>query len=165
MPASPIIDLADINLEKPVFDKEEILRNNPQRCEFEQLDSIFHIDYETNTAVGAKLQTENEFWVKGHIPGNPLMPGVMMLEMAAQLCSFYYHKKIENDPKGKETQKKFFGFGGVDKVKFRGTVPPGSMLFMICKNVIAKSRIAVFECQGFVNGKMVFEGNITGAIF
>lgn len=160
MPANLIVEPGAIDLAKALFGKGEINRYNPQRYEFEQLDGILILDFDKKIAVGYKLQKADEFWVKGHIPGRPLMPGVLMTEMGAQLCSFYYHKCPDVQAEGK-----FFGFGGLDKVKFRGAVVPGDTLIMAVRNIDRRSRMAVFESQGFVNNKLVYEGLITGVIF
>jgi 3-hydroxyacyl-[acyl-carrier-protein] dehydratase len=84
------------------------------------------------------------------------MPGVLMLEAAAQLCTYYY-KKITQD-------ERFLGFGGIDKVKFRGKVVPGDKLILIAKNIELRSRRAIFDTQGVVDGKLVFEGVIIGMV-
>tara|TARA_R110000850_G_scaffold30703_1_gene84816 strand:- start:953 stop:1432 length:480 start_codon:yes stop_codon:yes gene_type:complete len=159
MASPPILELATINLDEVAVSKEEILKLNAQRDEFEQLDKVISIDIEQGLAVGIKKQTHEEFWTRGHIPGRPIMPGVLMIEMAAQLCSIIFHMKF--DPDG----KRFFGFGGVNNVKFRGSVEPGSDLLMIARTKKLSSRIAVFETQGFVDGKMIFEGDVTGIAF
>ena len=159
MASPPILDLATINMDEVAVSKEEILKLNPQRDEFEQLDRLISIDLELGLAVRIKKQSPEEFWTRGHIPGRPIMPGVLMIEMAAQLSSIIFHLKL--DPAG----EKFFGFGGVNNVKFRGSVEPGCDLLMIAKAKKVSSRIAVFESQGFVEGKMVFEGDITGIVF
>ena len=57
---------------------------------------------------------------------------------------------------------KFFGFGGIDKVKFRGQVLPGDKLIIIAKNKELRARRAIFDTQGITNGKLVFEGKIIG---
>ena len=158
MPALPIVDPATINTEDVAVTKEEILQLNAQRDEFEQLDRLISIDLEEGLAVGIKAQTPDEFWTRGHIPGRPIMPGVLMIEMAAQISSLIFHLKTES--KG----EKFFGFGGVNKVKFRGSVEPGCDLVMVVKAKALRSRMAVFEAQGFVGEKMVFEGEVTGVV-
>ena len=158
MASKPILDLATINLDEVAVSKEEILKLNAQRDEFEQLDRLISLDLELGLAVGIKKQTSEEFWTRGHIPGRPIMPGVLMIEMAAQLSSVMYHLKFNT------AGKKFFGFGGVNNVKFRGSVEPGCDFIMIAKTKKLSSRIAVFESQGFVNGKMVFEGDVTGIV-
>jgi len=158
MASAPIIDVNTLNLSQVIYGKEDILKCNPQRYEFEQLDSILTMNLETGIAAGCKVQKPDEFWIRGHIPGNPLMPGVLMIEMAAQVCSIFFHKKFGNE------SKKFFAFGGVDKIKFRGFVRPGDTLIMVIRAINLRSRYAVYESQGFANGKMVFEGEITGVI-
>ena len=60
---------------------------------------------------------DDEFWVRGHIPGRPIFPGVLMIETAAQLVGYYAMSKMPSQG--------FLGFGGVEDVKFRGTVVPG----------------------------------------
>ncbi|MEX2580785.1 MAG: 3-hydroxyacyl-ACP dehydratase FabZ family protein [Verrucomicrobiales bacterium] len=158
MASQPIVDPATIITENVAVAKDEILELNAQRDEFEQLDRLVSLDLEEGLAVGIKTQRPEEFWTKGHIPGRPIMPGVLMIEMAAQISSVIYHLKF------KTGGKKFFGFGGVNKVKFRGSVEPGSDLLMVVKAKALRSRMAVFEAQGFVDGKMVFEGEVTGIV-
>jgi 3-hydroxyacyl-[acyl-carrier-protein] dehydratase len=158
MASQPILDLASINLNDVAVSKEEILAVNAQRDEFEQLDRLITLDLEQGLAVGIKTQTPGEFWTRGHIPGRPIMPGVLMIEMAAQVSSVIYHLKFNT------AGTKFFGFGGVSNVKFRGSVEPGSDLIMVVRAKALRSRMAVFEAQGFVDGKMVFEGEVTGLV-
>ncbi len=158
MASAPFLDLETLNLNEVAVSKEEIFKVNPQRDEFEQLDHLISIDLEDGTAVGIKSQTPDEFWTRGHIPGRPIMPGVLMIEMAAQISSVIYHLKFETGG------KKFFGFGGVNNVKFRGSVEPGSDLIMVVRAKALRSRMAIFEAQGFVDGKMVFEGEVTGLV-
>lgn len=158
MASEPFLDPANLNLNDVAVSKEEIFKVNPQRDEFEQLDRIILIDLEAGMAVGIKTQTPEEFWTRGHIPGRPLMPGVLMIEMAAQISSVIYHLKFETGG------KKFFGFGGVNNVKFRGSVEPRDDLIMVVRAKALRSRMAIFEAQGFVDGKMVFEGEVTGLV-
>jgi 3-hydroxyacyl-[acyl-carrier-protein] dehydratase len=157
--ASPqILDPSSIDLAQVAVTKEEILALNAQRDEFEQVDRLISLDLEAGLAVGIKSQRPDEFWTRGHIPGRPLMPGVLMIEMAAQISSAIYHLKFQTGG------KKFFGFGGVNLVKFRGTVEPGQDLIMVVRAKALKSRMAIFEAQGFVDGRLVFEGEVTGIV-
>lgn len=158
MASQAILDPGTVDPDKVAVSKEEILGLNAQREEFEQVDRLVSLDLEQGLAVGIKRQTPEEFWTRGHIPGRPIMPGVLMIEMAAQISSVIYHLKF------KTGGKKFFGFGGVNKVKFRGSVEPGCDFLMVVKAKTLRSRIAVFEAQGFVDGKMVFEGEVTGIV-
>ena len=158
MASQPILDLTTVDIDEAAVSKEEILELNAQREEFEQVDRLISLDLEEGLAVGIKKQTADEFWTRGHIPGRPIMPGVLMIEMAAQISSVIYHLKFNTGG------KKFFGFGGVNKVKFRGSVEPGCDFLMVVKAKKLRSRIAVFEAQGFVDSKMVFEGEVTGIV-
>jgi len=158
MASPPILDPSTLLTENVAVTKAEILALNAQRDEFEQVDRLILLDLEKGLAVGIKTQRPDEFWTRGHIPGRPIMPGVLMIEMAAQISSVMYHLKFETGG------KKFFGFGGVNHVKFRGSVEPGNDLLMVVRAKTLRSRIAIFEAQGFVDGKMVFEGEVTGIV-
>jgi len=154
MPPKPLIDLSTIDLSRIVAGPDEIRRCNPQRYEMEQLHGILHFSLEEGVAVGFKDVRPDEFWVRGHIPGRPLMPGVLICEAAAQLCSYYFRLALPMD--------KFLGFGGMEEVKFRGAVVPGDRLILIAKKADLNPRKATFNCQAFVGTRMVYEGTIIG---
>jgi 3-hydroxyacyl-[acyl-carrier-protein] dehydratase len=154
MPSTLLIDLATLDLDRVLMPIEEIRRYNPHRFEMEQLSAVVHLDRASGRIVAFKDVRDDEFWVRGHIPGRPLLPGVLMLEAAAQMCSLYY-KVVQEDPR-------FLGFGGVDGVKFRGQVVPGDRLYLLGQAVEIRSRRAVFDTQGVVAGRLVFEARITG---
>ena len=155
MPPRIVIDTSQLDLDNPEISIEEIRAVNPQRHEMEQLTAIVKFDEEQRIIVGLKDVRGDEFWVRGHIPGRPLMPGVLMCECAAQLCSYYFTRVTGTD--------KFIGFGGMDKVKFRGQVVPGDRLIMIARCIeMREPRLALFETQGVVDGKLVYEGVVTG---
>lgn len=154
MPPTLLCDLDEIDLEDVEADPEDIRRMNPQRHEMEQLDGILHYDPDEEVVVGYKDVEENEFWERGHIPGNPLLPGVLMCEAAAQLCSYYYGRNQGAD--------QFLGFAGMQDVKFRAPVTPGQKLILIAKNTEMRSRRATFDTQGVVDGRVVFQAEITG---
>ena len=158
MPTPPLVDLGKIDPSKTVADIEAIRQANPQRFEMEQLSRICYLDIEAGEVAGVLDVDEAPFWARGHLPERPLMPGVVMLEAAAQLCSFFVRRVY--DPK--EYGERFFGFGGIDGVKFRGTVFPGQSLLVVGKRLEIRSRRAVFDTQGYVEGSMVFEAKITG---
>ena len=95
--------------------------------------------------------------MRGHMPGYALMPGVIMCEAAAQLCSFFCgHVGISGEG--------FVGFGGMEDVRFRGQVRPGDRLVLVAKATRLHRRQPLFECQGFVEGNMVFHAKIIGVI-
>jgi len=154
MAADPIVPKDRWNLEQVLFGPDEIRKTNLQRFEMEQLDAITLLDTAAQEIAGYKDVRSDEFWVRGHIPGRPLLPGVIMIEAMAQLTSFYIGRAVPDIG--------FIGFGAVDGVKFRGTVVPGQRLVLIGKAVSIRSRMAIFDEQGWVDGKLVVEARITG---
>jgi 3-hydroxyacyl-[acyl-carrier-protein] dehydratase len=155
MPPAAMVDPATIDTSHALYDLDAIRAGNPQRFEMEQLTAIVHVDTDENLIVGYKDVRQDEFWVRGHMPDYPLMPGVLMCEAAAQLCSFYCHL-IELLKDG------FIGFGGMEDVRFRGQVRPGDRLVVMAKASRIHRRQTQFETQGFVDGNMVFHGRIIG---
>jgi 3-hydroxyacyl-[acyl-carrier-protein] dehydratase len=155
MPPALILDLSKLDLNALAFDKEAILKHNPQRYEMQHLDGIIMCDKDQHLIVGFKDVTPNEFWVRGHIPGRPLMPGVIMIEAAAQLTSFYYKEIVG--------YKGFVGFAGVTDTSFRATVEPGTRLYLVAKGLKIRSRLFVCQVQGIANGNLVFDTTISGA--
>ncbi len=152
-----LLDLAEIDFNRVVADQDEIRRYNPQRFEMEQLTAICFDDYERNICAGYKDITENEFWVRGHMPDMPLMPGVLICESAAQLCSYFAHKhRLLGDCK-------VVGFGGLEDVRFRDPVRVGDRLIIVCKMVkVRPGAIIVCRFQAFVRGALVADGKIKG---
>jgi 3-hydroxyacyl-[acyl-carrier-protein] dehydratase len=156
MPPPTLYDLSSIDFSRPVFDIEAIRRLNPQRNQMEQLSAIVFVDTENHGIVGYKDVTDNEFWVTGHMPGFPLMPGVIMCEAAAQLASFYAqkYKLLGGD---------FVGFGGMDEIRFRGPIFPDCRLILLARlTSLRPGRRATFEFQGLVEDRMVFTGSMIG---
>ena len=146
----------DLDFDNPLYGIEEIRKVNPQRHEMEQLTAVLHVDRETNGVVGYKDVTDQEFWVRGHMPDFPMMPGVVLCECAAQLAGFYARKYqiLAGD---------FLGFGCMSDVRFRAPVFPGSRLILMAKVLSVRvGRRAEFAFQGFVDGRMVFSGTMIG---
>jgi len=155
MPAPLLFDLSQIELnKKPVFDKQQILNVNQQNYEMQQLDGVLWFEKEQRLVLGYKDVTEDEFWVRGHIPARPVMPGVIMVESAAQLLSFFV-KKVYGVPG-------FIGFLGIDKTKFRAQVAPGKRLYLLGKITKFGRRKFTAYVQGVVDDKMVFETEVSG---
>ena len=157
MPPAALIDPATVDATRVLVDREGIRLGNRQRYEMEQLDGIAMLDREAQLIVGFKDVKADEFWVRGHMPDYPLMPGVLICEAAAQLCSYYCHW-VDMVGDG------FIGFGGMEDVRFRGVVRVGDRLIIAAKAHRLHRRQTIFDTQGFVGDNMVYHARIIGVI-
>ena len=121
----------------------------------EQLDAIVYVDREQHLIVGYKDVRPDEFWVRGHMPGYPLLPGVLMCEAAAQLCSYYIVTHGLH-------AGRLIGFGGLENVRFRGRSGRATGCVLVAKGVALHRRQTIFNVQGFVGTTMVFHADIIG---
>lgn len=155
--ASPLmVNLDELDQTRVEFPIEEIRRYIPQRFELEQLSGVFKILPEEQIGVGYRDVRHDEFWVRGHIPGRPLFPGILMLEGGAQLSTLLFKVLSGDDP------NRFLGFGGLEKVRFRGVVAPGDRLILMARMIEARTRRCRFDVQGSVDGRLVFDGQVIG---
>ncbi|ELR99231.1 3-hydroxyacyl-ACP dehydratase FabZ [Gloeocapsa sp. PCC 73106] len=140
-----------------MFTIEEIQKSLPHRYPFALVDRI--IEYVPGEkAVGLKNVSINEEYFQGHIPGRPLMPGVLMIEAMAQVGGIVLVKMpgMEN---------KFFGFAGIEKVRFRLPVVPGDQLIMTVELLsLKRNRIAKMQGEGRVDGKLAVQGEMLFAV-
>jgi len=151
-----IVDPDLLDFENPIADIEAIRSLNPQRHEMEQLTAILHEDKDRHVCAAYIQTSMDSFWVRGHMPGMPLMPGMLMIEAAAQLASFFTQR---HDLLGAE----MVGFGGVDNVKFRGVVLPGDRLILMVRLLKSRrNRMIVAQFQGVVDGQIVCDGELKG---
>jgi 3-hydroxyacyl-[acyl-carrier-protein] dehydratase len=137
-----------------IYDTSAVEQVNPHRYEMRLLDGIVYFDTEQGLIVGYKDTSPDDFWVRGHIPGRPLMPGVLMVEAAAQLASFAA-KKIT-------AEERFIAFGGIENVKFRAQISPGDRLYLLGKFLERRPRRFKLAAQGVSNGQLVFQAVIIG---
>jgi 3-hydroxyacyl-[acyl-carrier-protein] dehydratase len=151
-----IVDPSQIDMNNVIADIVEIRKWNSQRYEMEQLTAIVLEDLERKVCVGYKDVTHDEFWVRGHMPGMPLMPGVIMLEAAAQMCSYFVHK---HDLMGSA----MMGFGGLQDIRFREPVIPGDRLILMCElTKLRRGRMIVSRFEGVVRQSLVVDGILKG---
>lgn len=154
MPPPLLADLGAIDLTKTCLDRDEIYRRLPHRYEFMLLDGVCHIDEEKKLIVAYHDVKPDHWWVRAHVPGRPLLPGVLMLEMAAQVSAVM--AKLVGGFDG------FIAFGGVDRCKFRETVSPPARFYLLSAGTEYRKRRIVSDTQGVVEGRMIFEARITG---
>jgi 3-hydroxyacyl-[acyl-carrier-protein] dehydratase len=151
----PFIDLATIDLTRVVADRDAIYKVLPHRGEMELLTAIVYLDKSAQIMVGYKDLGTDEFWCRGHFPGLPVMPGVLMCEAAAQLCAYFALSQGI-------VSGKIMGLGGIENTRFRRTVKPGERLVMVGKGVRVRPRLTQIAVQGFVGDELAFHTEVLG---
>ncbi len=138
------------------FGIDRITEVLPHRYPFLLVDRIVSVDYETNRAVGYKNVTTNESFFQGHFPGNPVMPGVLILEAMAQTGAACILQKPMYDGKT-------LYFMGADDVQWRRMVRPGDRLVFEVEGLRLRSRFGKFEGVARVDGEPAAEAVLTYA--
>lgn len=136
--------------------KEEIKEIIPQREPFLMIDEVEEYT-PGESAIAYKYVNEEEWYFKGHFPGNPIMPGVLITESLAQTGAIAILSVEEN--KGKNAL-----FGGIDKMRFKKMVVPGDKLKLEVKIIKQKGPIGVGEAIATVEDKLVAKGELTFAV-
>ena len=141
-----------------VDDIKSIMEMLPHRYPFLLVDRVVAFD----SGVGIKAYknvTFNEGFFQGHFPGQPIMPGVLILEALAQAGGIFVVKTMGVDSSGK-----LFLFTGIDGVKIRRPVVPGDRLNMEASVIRRKMNIWKMQGRATVDGELVAEGIFTAAV-
>ena len=140
-----------------VFDINAIKKILPHRYPFLLVDKItdFKID---ESVVGVKNVTTNEPFFEGHFPGQPVMPGVLIIEAMAQTGGIMLLNGVENPG------DKLVFFMSINNAKFRKPVVPGDQLVFELKMVNRKSKICTMSGKAFVDGQLVAEADLMASI-
>jgi len=157
MPPKYLFDISGIDLDRILHDQGAIRQCNPQRGDMEHLNAVVYVDPSHDRLIGFKDVTSEEFWVHSHVPGRPLLPGVLMIEAAAQAASFYMRKYLGWNG--------FVGFNGVESCKFRQQVVPPCRMYLLAQKAWDRHRRFCCDVQGIVAGNLVFETQIIGSQF
>ena len=104
--------------------------------------------------VGIKNVTFNEPFFQGHFPGNPVMPGVLIVEAMAQVGAVLLLRRVP------DREKKLVYFAGIDKARFRRPVTPGDQLRFEVEVLKLRSRSARLRGEAFVDGVLVAEAEL-----
>ena len=142
------------NQEKSM-DIKAILNNLPHRSPFLLIDKV--VDYTRNEHIRAvKNVTMNEHFFQGHFPGNPIMPGVLILESMAQAGAVLgFVSSDDSTP-----DNSLFYFAGINNARFKKPVVPGDTLVMDVTRIKQKRSIVIFEATAKVDGQVVCSAEI-----
>jgi len=151
-----LVDLHDVDLQAVRYTQPEIYAYLPHRYEFMLLDGICHVDAAARTLVAYGNVRADGWWARGHVPGRPIFPGALMLEMAGQATALL--AKLTYEP----ARDVFIAFGGVDDCKFRESVQPPARLYLLSVLGEMRSRRITARTQGVVDGRVIFEAGIAG---
>ncbi|MEE4281134.1 MAG: 3-hydroxyacyl-ACP dehydratase FabZ [Pseudomonadales bacterium] len=124
----------------------ELFSYLPHRYPFLLIDRV--VELEVGESIrGYKNITVNEELFNGHFPGQPIFPGVLILEAMAQLSGVLAFETKDKRPADGVN----YLFGGVEKARFRRPVIPGDRLDMVSKIIADRSRMMKFECSAYVD--------------
>ena len=135
------------------MNREELKKIMPHREPMLLLDEASHIDDVHGT--GSYTVRGDEFFLQGHYPGNPIVPGVILCEMMAQCaCSVLGQKLADGTPY----------FTGLDKVRIRNKVVPNDTFVIKVALANQKGTFYFIDCEGHVNGKLCISGSFSFAV-
>lgn len=135
------------------FGREAIEQILPHREPFLLIDEVLDLR-PGEGAVARKTVRADEWYLSGHFPGRPVMPGVLIVEAMAQCSAIIFLLDLP------DREKKLFMFGGVDKARFRKPVVPGDQLIMECEVLQRRSSTARVKGVARVNGNVVADAEM-----
>lgn len=146
------VKAVDYQAVRPQMDVTAIQKILPHRYPFMLVDKIIELE-EQKRIVGIKNVTINDYFFRGHFPGRPVMPGVLIVEAMAQTAGILILCR-------KESAGKLAYFMGIDNVRFRKTVVPGDQLVIEVEAVRLKSKTGMVHARSLVEGKLVAEAEL-----
>lgn len=149
-----LFELDGIDLSRRLLSRADLERLNPHRGDMALLDWIVWHAPDYTRGVALKHTRQDEFWVKGHFPGRPMYPGVLMIESGAQLAVYLYNARLD--------APRVAAFTRIDHAVFRAPVVPGDDLYILCQEIKWTRRGFTCDVQGLVGEKVAFEARVQG---
>jgi 3-hydroxyacyl-[acyl-carrier-protein] dehydratase len=153
---SLLFPLEGINTDEVLVPWEAIGKLIPHRGEMLLLDYVAWMDEGLSRAVAVKKLRHDEFWVHGHFPGNPIMPGALLVEAGSQLALYLANRKVVEPALGL--------FLRIENARFRTMIGPGEELVLLCKEIQQARNIFSYDVQGVVRNRIVFDSRIVGKL-
>ena len=138
-----------------LMEKDEIKKYLPHREPFLFIDGVVEI-IENETIHAKKLISEDEYFLEGHFPGNPIFPGVIIIEALGQASGILGFTTMKKTPE----EGSIYVLAGVDKVRFRRRVRPGDTIDLYSKVVREKRGIWKFDCKAELKNEIVCTATI-----
>ena len=154
-PAEAFVNLSTIDLTRNMLSRKDIEGFIPHRDIMLMLDGVVWHKPDWTLGVAVKHIRSDEFWTNGHIPGRPILPGVLMVEAGTT-------RLHPTTPASKPTSSPA---SRIENTAFRGMVVPGDTLYFISREVKFSQRRFVADIQGIVDNRLVFESRVTGMLF
>ncbi len=149
-----LFDLSGIDLSRRLLSRRELERYIPHRGDMLMVDWLIWHSPDFKQAVGLKHVRADEWWVPGHFPDKPMLPGVLMVEVGAQLACYAFNAR--------GTEMEIVAFLRIEDAAFRAMVQPGDDLYLLVNELKFGSRSFESAIQGLVGGKIVFDARISG---
>lgn len=151
-------------MNKKEFKINEIIEMLPHRYPFLLVDRVFDID-ENKNGKGEKLYTFNEWFFQGHFPNNPIVPGVLLIESAAQIAAVIYQSQYlnylnENSKTDVGSIQNHVGYLCKTNVKFLKVVRPGDTVITEIKFTRDSGNMSIVEMKASVNKGIVAQGEL-----
>ncbi|WP_206459815.1 3-hydroxyacyl-ACP dehydratase FabZ [Anaerovorax sp. IOR16] len=142
------------------MNKEDIKKIIPHREPMLLVDEASVV--EENQAVGFYKVKGDEWFLQGHFPGNPVVPGVILCEIMAQTCCVLLHEERTNKSEEGELLTPYYT--GLNNVKFRNPVKPGDTLKLECSIDRVKEPFYFAKGKGSVDGKLCVSAEFSFAL-